>query len=129
MEFNAESVAAEVDKQFAGVTITDGPNGPINIKASVRLSKERRKMINALGEQLDKAAKAPKIILDGETVDDPDFEPDLDRIEEIQIDALALRCDEPQDLRDWLVDKDPAVLVVLQKALNKEADQGETGAQ
>lgn len=129
MEFNAESIAAEVNKQYAGVTITDGPNGPINIKASVRLSKERRKMINSLGEQLDKAAKAPQKMIDGELVDDPDFEPDLDRIEEIQIDALALRCDNPQDLRDWLADKDPATLVVLQKALNKEADQGETEAQ
>lgn len=128
MEFNAESIAAEVEKQFAGVTITDGPNGPIVIKAAVRLSTERRKLINSLSAKLERQARTPKIEVDGEKIDDPNWEPDFDVIDEIQLQALTLRCDEPKELREWLADKDPAARRILQDALNK-ADQGEAEAQ
>lgn len=122
MEFNRETVAAELEQHYGGVKITDGPNGPFELRSSLRMGSQTAKLINGIATEMEAMAERAK--LHGEDLD-------MAKITEMTIDALALRSTSPGDFRTWIggypEDDQPAVLRVLQKGL-EQADQGESGA-
>ena len=123
MEFNRETVADELNRSYSGVKITDGPNGPFELRSALRLGSTTSKLINAIASEMERHVKEVKAEEGGEL--------DTELLTRLTVDGLALRSTSPADFREWLdgfpEDDVPAILRMLQKGL-ETADQGESAA-
>lgn len=114
MEFTRETLAAEVDREYSGLVLSDADGGPLTIRSPLRLPSDTLRRIN----KMDKEVAG---VQEGEDVD-------FDQLRALLIDRLALAADRPQDLRNYVDTYDVATLKFLNEKWN-EATQGGALAQ
>lgn len=99
MGFSFKDFQDAADRKYAGLQIDDGPNGPINLRPSLRLTDSEQ---DALGDK-QKEFEAAQARDDVKT-------PEL---RALMLDSLAIVADKPDDLRQYLAEADITVIMTV----------------
>lgn len=118
MEINVTDFLAEVDREYAGLTLITGDDGKIVLRSALRLGNDTLQRIDR--------AQAELARMQASSVDGDDL--DYDKATGLLVDTLALAADRPDALRTLVSGWDLGTLKALVAKWQKET-QGEALAQ
>lgn len=113
MSFSLQDFHSAAEAKYKGLVIEDGPNGPITLRSSIRLS----------DAETDKLQAAQEWIKIYQESDDEAARPSDLRAK--MIDTLAILADKPRDLRNYLKGEDLGTVMVIFSAYQKETQGAE----
>lgn len=112
MGFSLQQFEDIAEKKYHGIDIDDAPGGPVTLRSALRLSKEARAEVKRLNDEI--------------TALQEDENADEDELHRLMVDLLAATATRPDSVREYLGDKDLALLMAVFSAYG-EATQDAAG--
>lgn len=99
MGFSLQQFEDIAEKKYHGIDIDDAPGGPVTLRSALRLGKEQKDEVKRLNAEIE-------ALQDAEDQDE-------DKLHELMVELLAATATRPDAVREYLADKDLALLMAV----------------
>lgn len=112
-DFDLAAIDAAADERYGNTRLTDGPNGPITLRAQLRLGDKDTAKLNEHQAKIRELAE---------------LEETPDRVKQLTgtiVEALSVAADKPQDFKSYAANLDRAQLLSLFEVWSGATQPGE----